>query len=102
MPKNSDVPAETGRSNPRHTSLQFQLPALGTVLQGGGVQLTQIDDLFMIGMVTDHKGFREIAGDIQHNAFGVRGGEIIPRPLAGGTLIKVKNTDYIAFFYKSV
>ena len=77
-------------------SLQHQLVALCAVFQRRGIQLAEIDDLPVVRMVTDHKGFGKIAGDIQHHALIFRRRQIISRPLAGGAFVQTEKADNMA------
>ena len=62
--------------------LQLQFFTFGTLLQRGGVQLAEVHDLGMVGVVADHEALGDVAGDIQHHALFVGRGEVVPGALA--------------------
>ena len=64
-----------------------------TAHQRGCGKLGNINRLFSLFVQTDHKGFRNVAGHVQHNAFRVGGRQIVPGPLAGGAFVQIENAD---------
>lgn len=47
----------------------------------------------MIWVIADHKGFRDITGDVQHHALFLSGGQILPGALAVTALVQVEYTN---------
>ena len=49
----------------------------------------------MVRMIADHKGFRNVAGHVQHHAFLLRPVQELLRPASVACLVEIKNADEI-------
>ena len=71
----------------------FQVSALRPLLEGGGIQLAEVHDLPVIGVIAHHEGLGDLAGHGQHHALFLRGRQILPGPLAVTAFVQIKDAD---------
>ena len=60
----------------------FQVSALRPLLEGGGIQLAEVHDLPVIGVIAHHEGLGDLAGHVRHHALFLRGRQILPGPVS--------------------
>ena len=72
----------------------FQVSALRPLLEGGGIQLAEVHDLPVIGVVAHHEGLGDLAGHVQlPRPLSPRPPEYSLGPLAVTAFVQIKDAD---------